>query len=165
MTNTNPKKTTPKRGVRIDRGFCNNNPPATKRKLFATPKPKKKKDPPEWRLQAAVVSEFHKWQDQGWQFEFAGDMNAGKRNGARALLCGLKAGETDVRIYLPRARLKMIELKTIKGKLSQDQIDRHAKLRALGFEIETVYAKTSEDAVEQCRLLLAHWLAEGETLQ
>lgn len=111
------------------------------------------------------MSEFHKWQDGGWQFEFAGDMNAGKRNGARALLCGLKAGETDLRIYLPRAKLAMIELKTSKGKLSADQIKRHAELRALGFEIETVYAKTPDEAAEQCRVLLSNWLVEGVTRQ
>lgn len=128
------------------------------RNLFKTPKSKKPKATPEWRLQAAVVSEFHRWQDRGFEFEFAGDMNAGKRNGARAILCGLKAGETDLRLYLPGATLKMIELKTGTGKLNEDQKKRHAKLRALGFEIETVYAKTPEEAVKKCGTLLNGWL-------
>jgi len=135
------------------------------RKLFATPKPKTKKERPEWRLQAAVVSDFHRLQDGGLEFEFAGDMNAGKRNGSRAKLTGLKAGETDLRLYLSRARLKMIELKTATGVLSQVQKDRHAALRALGFEIEVVYAKTPEDAVAQCGKLLKDWIVEGETMQ
>ena len=131
------------------------------RSLFRTTKPPKKKYPPEWRLQAAVVSEFHKWQDGGWDFEFAGDFNAGKRNGSRALLCGLKAGEADIRVYLPRGKLAMIELKAHGGKLHKDQKTRHASLRALGFVVEVVKADTSEDAVEQCRTLLEGWLIEG----
>lgn len=157
MTISNPNFDTPTPGVRIDRGVCNKNP----RALFKTPKPKKKKPAPEWRLQAAVVSEFHKFQDGGWKFEFAGDMNAGKRGANRAKICGVKAGETDIRIYLPNATLKMIELKTAKGELSQDQIDRHAALRALGFEIEVVYGKTPEDAAAQCVKLLGGWLIDG----
>jgi hypothetical protein len=140
--------------------------PTKPRSLFRAPKPAKpKKERPEWRLQTSVVSEFHKWQDGGWDFEFAGDMNAGKRNGARALLTGLKAGETDIRIYLNRARLKMIELKTKTGKLSKPQKERHAKLRKLGFQIEVVYAKTPESAAEQCVELLKGWLLEGVTKQ
>jgi len=91
-------------------------------------------------------------------FEFAGDMNAGKRAGNRAKICGLKAGETDIRIYLPRGVLKMIELKTAKGVLSDDQIKRHEKLRALGFEIVVVYAKTPEEAAAICAKLLGNWL-------
>lgn len=148
-------------GVRLDRVDCNKKV----RVLFKTPKPKKKKDPPEWRLQAAVVSAFHKLQDEGKNFEFAGDMNAGKRNGARALLCGLKAGETDIRVYLPNATLKMIELKTSKGVLSEDQIKRHEKLMALGFEIQIVKAKTNEEVVEKCTKLLADWMVDGVTKQ
>jgi hypothetical protein len=161
MTITNPNLDTPKKGKRIDRAITTKTP----RRLFSTKKPKVKKDPPEWRLQAEVVSAFHKMQDAGERFEFAGDMNAGKRNGARALLCGLKAGETDIRIYLPVARLKMIELKTLHGELSQDQIDRHEDLIELGFEIETVYAKTPKEAAVKCTNLLKHWIVEGETMQ
>lgn len=107
-----------------------------------------------------MVSDFHKCQDMGWEFEFAGDMNAGKRNGARAKLTGLKAGETDLRIYLPGAVLKMIELKTGKGKLNEDQKKRHKLLRALGFEIVTVWSSSEEDAAFQCRKLLAGWIKE-----
>lgn len=131
------------------------------RKLFKVKKDRKPKAKPEWKLQAAVVSDFHKWQDAGWPFEFAGDMNAGKRNGARAKITGLTAGEPDIRLYFANARLKMIELKTEKGRLSEAQIDRHQKLEALGFEVVTVYAKTEDDAVDQCSNLLVGWFAEG----
>jgi hypothetical protein len=131
------------------------------RPLFKTPKPKKPKRVPEWRLQASVVSEFHKWQDGGWKFEFAGDMNAGKRNGGRAIVTGLKAGEPDLRLYMTGGVLKSIELKNEDYKLSEDQIDRHGKLEALGFEVVTVYAATKESAVAQCAKLLGGWLVDG----
>lgn len=140
-------------------------PQQQQRRLFKTPKPRVPKPAPEWRLQAAVVSEFHKYQDGGWKFEFAGDMNAGKRNGSRAKLTGLKAGEADLRLYMPRGVLKMIELKTAKGVLSQEQKDRHAALRALGFQIETVYAKTPDEAAAKCGKLLGDWIIDGITKQ
>lgn len=108
-----------------------------------------------------MVSDFHKAQDLGMRFEFAGDMNAGKRNGSRAKLCGLKAGETDLRLYLPGGRLKMIELKAHGGKLSADQKERHKKLRAMGFEIVTVQADYPEEAVDECRTLLMEWTTNG----
>jgi hypothetical protein len=133
----------------------------TPRTLFRSPKPPKPRKVPEWKLQAAVVSDFHKWQDAGWPFEFAGDFNAGKRNGGRAKLTGLKAGEPDIRIYLGGAKLKMIEMKTGVGKLSKEQKERHNKLDALDFEIATVFANDESDAVNQCQKLLVGWLADG----
>lgn len=136
-----------------------------KRSLFKTKKPRKPRRVPEWRLQAGVVSEFHKWQDGGWKFEFAGDMNAGKRGANRAKICGVKAGETDLRLYFPFAVLKMIELKADKGELSEDQVKRHAKLRDLGFEIHTVTASTVDDAKAQCIDLLEGWLIASVTKQ
>lgn len=124
------------------------------RTLFKTPKPRTKKPPPEWKLQAAVVSDWHKCQDMGWRFEFAGDMNAGKRNGLRAKLTGLKAGETDLRIYAPGARLGMIELKTARGVLNAAQKERHDALTGLGFKIHVVKAATESEAVTKCRAIL-----------
>lgn len=131
-----------------------------KRLLFKPKTPRQPKPKPEWKLQAAVVSDFHKCQDVGWRFEFAGDMGAGKRNGSRAKLTGLKAGEPDIRVYLPMARLKMIELKTGKGVLSKEQKDRHKLLRALGFEIVTVWSSSEECVTAQCRKLLMGWIRE-----
>lgn len=128
--------------------------PEKTRLLFKPKKPRKPKPKPEWKLQAAVVSDFHKCQDMGWEFEFAGDMNSGKRNGARAKLTGLKAGEADIRIYLPGAKLGMIEMKNAKGELSEDQIKRHAKLEALGFKVHVVQASTEEEAASKCRKIL-----------
>lgn len=127
---------------------------STKRPLFTTPKPRKPKPKPEWKLQAAVVSDFHKCQDAGWEFEFEGDMAAGKRNGARAKLTGLKAGSPDLRIFLPGARLGLIEMKGAKTPVSEDQIKRHAALEALGFKVHVVRASTEVEAASKCRTIL-----------
>lgn len=129
------------------------------RPLFKTPKPRVAKPKPEWKLQAAVVSDFHKCQDMGWDFEFAGDMNAGKRNGTRAKLTGLKAGEADIRIYLPGARLGMIEMKGA-SKVSKAQVERHAKLERLGFKIHVVKAATETEAASKCRAILKGMLLQ-----
>lgn len=131
---------------------------AKPRKLFKPKKTRKPKPKPEWKLQAAVVSDFHKMQDVGWQFEFAADMNAGKRNGARGKVTGLTAGEPDLRLYFANATLKMIELKTGKGVLSDVQKERHAKLRDLGFEVVTVWSSSEECVVAQCRKLVVGWM-------
>jgi hypothetical protein len=73
---------------------------------------------PEWRLQAAVVSDWHKLQDDGWEFEFAGDMSGVKTtNPGRAKLTGLKAGEPDLRVYLKSGKLALLELKAENGRL------------------------------------------------
>lgn len=103
------------------------------------------------------MSDFHKAQDEGMAFEFAGDTNTGKRNPTRAKLTGVKAGETDLRLYMPHGRLKMIELKAHGGSLSTEQRLRHKKLQSLGFEIETVKADYPEEAVAKCRALLDMW--------
>jgi hypothetical protein len=130
-----------------------------RRNLFAAPKPKEDLDRPEWRVQAEAVSFLHKLQDEGYNFEFAGDMNGEIRNGTRAKLTGVKAGETDLRFYFPGAVFKMIELKRPDGRLSNAQKIRHVALRALGFEIEVVFAEV-EDVVEKIRPIVMRWIEE-----
>lgn len=131
-----------------------------RRNLFAAPKPKEDRDRPEWRVQAEAVSFLHKLQDEGYNFEFAGDMNGEIRNGTRAKLTGVKAGETDLRFYFPGGVFKMIELKrTSDGRLSKAQEKRHAALRALGFEIEVVFAEV-EDVEEKIRPIVMRWIEE-----
>lgn len=49
------------------------------------------------------------------------------------------AGIPDRMVLLPGGRLRFVELKTETGKLSKVQIAVHAKLRALGFQVDTLY--------------------------
>lgn len=132
-----------------------------RRRLFADPKPKEDRERPEWRVQAEIVSYLHKLQDMGKRFEFAGDFNAGKRNATRAKLTGLKAGETDLRFYFPGGLFKMLELKRPDGRLSKEQKDRHTKLRALGFEVEVLFADV-DNAAEKVAPIIERWLMESK---
>jgi hypothetical protein len=110
---------------------------------------------PEWRLQAAVVSDWHKMQDDGWEFEFAGDMGGVKTtNPGRAKLTGLKAGEPDLRVYLKSGKLALLELKAENGSLSRAQIDRHARLEALGHKVVVIQADEEDAMVTACRAFL-----------
>jgi hypothetical protein len=88
---------------------------------------------------------------------FAADQNEGRRSprdGARRKAMGMTAGEPDLRIYLPGGRVLFVELKAKRGHLSPAQEWRQEQLRALGHRVETVYAKTPADAVDQVLGLL-----------
>ena len=89
---------------------------------------------------------------------FAADMSGlyirtpAGRKAAKA--AGRVPGEPDLRIYLPGGKLVLIELKAANGRLSPDQKDRHATLRALGFAVHVVKAQTPADAVQQVDAIL-----------
>jgi hypothetical protein len=136
--------------------------PPERQKLFSDPKPDEEHDPPEWRIQAEIISDLHKLQDEGWDFEVEGDMNAGKRNPMKAKLTGIKAGASDIRLFFPGGVLKMIEVKDGTGRLSDAQKEYHPRLRELGFEIVVVRAKTGEEAVRQVRKHMTRWRREVE---
>jgi hypothetical protein len=140
----------------------NNNKP---RKLFKTPaKPSASDDRvPEWLMQAAVISDCHKWQDAGWNFVVAGDQNGMHTSASqaqRAKVTGMTT-ETDLRYYLGHGVLRMIELKHLDGRLSKEQIARHEQFCTLGHPVEVVYADSEASAVIQCGNLLGGWLADG----
>lgn len=138
--------------------------PKLQKALFRTVKEPEPYVIPEWKLQAVVVSDWHKRQDRGERFEFAGDMNGvalSPSQAGKAKLTGMTAGEADLRVYLPVNRFKMIELKNEKGVLTKAQKIRHPKLRALGFEIVVVKVSTEEDAIYECGKILDRWIAES----
>lgn len=132
----------------------------TSRRLFADKKPKQDQDQPEWRIQAEIISDLHKLQDAGWDFEVEGDMNAGKRNPMKAKVTGIKAGASDIRLFFPGAVLKMIEVKDGDGRLTDAQKKYHPRLRELGFEIVVVKAKTGKEAVKQVIVHMERWAEE-----
>lgn len=116
---------------------------------------------PEWRLQAGIISAFHKLEAAGWPFTCAGDQNAERRGiGAqvKAKVTGMTAGEPDIRCYLPNGRIGLIELKAKDGRVSPEQRDRHRRLKELGHDVITIVATTVEDAVGHATVLLKAWL-------
>jgi hypothetical protein len=93
-------------------------------------------------------------------FTFAHDMNAGKRSartGGRAKLMGMRAGEPDLRFYLPRGKLGLIEYKTLKGRVSPEQKDRHKMLSKYGHHVHIIRASCPNDAIEQTKIILRSW--------
>lgn len=101
-------------------------------------------------MQAEIISTFHKLEKEGWPFTCAGDMNAEKRSigqRAKAKVTGMTAGEPDIRVYLAKGKIGLIELKRIDdGTLSDEQEARHERLNELGHNVVVLYAKDNEDA-------------------
>lgn len=68
-----------------------------------------------------------------------------KRTAAKLKMLGMESGEPDLRIYLDGGRVLFVELKRKKGQLSHNQKKRIESLRALGHNVEVIYAKTPLD--------------------
>ena len=110
--------------------------------------------PPEWLLQAAMVAEFNKMEDDGWPLTVAGDMNAGKRSFAAAVQAkamGMKTGEPDVRVYASDRRLFLIEIKMPSGRVSDGQDKRHDRLAELGHKVHVAFLGTEAGARQYAR--------------
>jgi len=119
--------------------------------------------PEEWELQSAQVRALRAMPEYGDRFLLAGDMNAERRGPkarAKAVATGMTAGEPDVRIYVGGGRLFLIENKVGKGRLTPDQVARHASLRRLGFKVEVVRATSTTDAAVQAVALVKAWLSD-----
>lgn len=116
---------------------------------------------PEWRLQAAQVRRLRNMPEHGRQFLIAGDQNAarrGPRAAVEAKATGMTPGEPDLRVYGSGGRLLLIENKTLKGRLSPEQRDRHAALAALGHVVVVIRAATEADAADQAEAIVRGWL-------
>jgi hypothetical protein len=134
--------------------------PTTRRAWFAPKEEPKEHRIPEWRLQAACVSEFHKLQDAGHDFLLAGDMGGlqtSKSQAGIAKLTGLEQGEPDLRLYFPGPFLGLIEYKAKGGRLNAAQITRHDRLRGYGFDVRVVKADTPEEAVRLSLAIYREW--------
>lgn len=135
--------------------------PITKKRVRFTTKKPKPTSRKEWQLQAAIIAKFHELEAAGWQFTCAGDQNAARRGlhaAAIAKVTGMTAGEPDLRIVLPEGRIGWIELKASKGRLSSEQIARHARYAELGHHVHVLQAVTEQEAVEGAVKLLAAML-------
>jgi len=97
----------------------------------------------------------------GGRFTFAADQNGlrtSRAQASKAKAGGMRAGEPDIRIYLPDGRVRFIELKRVGGTVSRAQKDRHAALRALGFKVDVVFAACPGEGVDAVAAIL---VAEG----
>lgn len=131
----------------------------------------------EWRLQAEAVRQLRTLPEYCGEaidvtqnavsgvaaFTLAADFNAGKRDAAKAKATGVTAGEADLRIYGAGGRLMLIEYKNAEGRLSADQVKRHALLRALGYRVEVIKATTPEECAAASVALVRGWLADNKS--
>lgn len=121
------------------------------------------KDAPvlEWVLQAEQVRQLKAMPEFGKQFLILGGMEAGRRGKQeqmKAKATGLTAGHPDLTVFLPGARIAMIENKAEKGRLSWEQVERHAALKQLGHVVEVVRASTPDEAAAKAVGLVRGWL-------
>lgn len=119
----------------------------------------------EWRLQAAAVRALRNHPSFGQTFTLAGDMNSARRGPQaqmQAKATGLAPGEPDLRLYIAGGRLCSIEYKAARGRLSPEQVARHALLARLGFTVAVVKAATEAEATEKTLALLAGWLPAND---
>jgi hypothetical protein len=104
-------------------------------------------------IQSYIVSKLRDWQDEEpGVFEFEAGMegiNLTHRAAMKAKALGMGNGFTDLKFYLPRGRMGLIELKRHKGTMTGSQKERHPKLAMLGFTVYVVKAKTPADGLSQ----------------
>jgi hypothetical protein len=73
-------------------------------------------------------------------------MYTSKRTASKAKMLGMESGWPDIHIIEPDF---YVELKTMKGRLSDNQKEMHSKLRSLSKIVYVVKAKTPEDGLKQ----------------
>jgi hypothetical protein len=115
--------------------------------------------------QAAQVRALRALPEYGRRFLLAGDMNSAKRGPraqADAVATGLTPGEADLRIYIAGGKLRMIENKVGKGRLSPAQVERHTSLARLGHHVEVVRFTSTHEAASQAVSLVRRWLADND---
>lgn len=119
----------------------------------------------EWELQAEQVRQLKAMPEYGKRFLLIGGMEAGRRGKSeqvKAKATGLTAGHPDLTIFLPGGRVAMIENKAENGRLSAEQKERHAALKAIGHIVEVVKAETKTAAASAAVELVKGWLAEDD---
>ncbi len=119
----------------------------------------------EWEMQAEQVRRLKALPEYGKKFLFIGGMEAGRRGKmeqVKAKATGLTAGHPDLTIFLQNAKIAMIENKAANGRLSPEQKERHASLKAIGHVVEVVKAATKDDAASQAVGLVLRWIADND---
>jgi hypothetical protein len=110
-------------------------------------------------IQSYIVMKLRDWQAiEPGLFEFEAGMEGIKlsiRAATKAKALGMGNGFTDLKFYLSRGRMCLIELKRKGGKgVSDNQIARHEALAMLGFTVYVVKAKTPQAGWEQVLAIL-----------
>ncbi|MBY3434841.1 VRR-NUC domain-containing protein [Rhizobium laguerreae] len=119
----------------------------------------------EWEMQSEQCRRLKAMPEYGKRFLLIGGMEAGRRGKqeqVKAKATGLTAGHPDLTIFLPSGKIAMIENKAANGRLSPEQKDRHAALKAIGHTVEVVKASSKDEAAKAAVALVVGWLAEND---
>ncbi|MGO8211854.1 VRR-NUC domain-containing protein [Rhizobium ruizarguesonis] len=117
----------------------------------------------EWLLQAEQVRQLRALPEYGKSFLLVGGMEAGRRGAQEQVkmkATGLTAGQPDLTIFLPNGRVAMIENKNAEGRLSPEQKERHAALKAIGHTVKVIKTGDKDDAASQAVALVKSWIAD-----
>ncbi len=80
-----------------------------------------------------------------------------KRQQVAAKLHGMRAGRPDIEIFLNDGRTMFIELKTLKGRLTDKQKQVHQELGGLGHDVRTIYALDAVSAIKSLHKILCEY--------
>lgn len=99
-------------------------------------------------------------------FTLAADQNGsgirGHNSAVKLKAAGMAAGEPDLRIYFFGGRLALMEFKGERGKLEDSQKERFPLLRALGFTVEIIAAKSEDESAAKAVAMVRGWLAAND---
>ena len=118
--------------------------------------------PLEWEMQAAQCRALKAHHEYGKRFLFAGGLEGvktSKRTATISKATGMMAGHPDLTIFIFGGYVDFVENKTMTGRLSPEQKERHALLSAMGFAVQVIRANSCEDAVAQILAFLDERLA------
>lgn len=122
-------------------------------------------------LQAAAVKQLKRMPQYVFRaedcrpgtFTLAADQNGSGFRGRNAAVklkaAGMAAGEPDLRCYFYGGVLRGLEFKGELGSLTESQERRFPLLRALGFPVDVIEAKTEDEAAAKAVALMMGWLA------
>lgn len=108
--------------------------------------------PLEWEMQAAQCRALKAHADYGKLFVFAGGLEGvktSKRTATISKATGMTAGHPDLTLFIAGGHAAFVENKTMTGRLSPEQKERHALLTAMGFTVQVIRANSCADAVAQ----------------
>lgn len=113
-----------------------------------------KRDPadPDLKWSELLIHAYIVQQARKEGYLLIGGAEQGQRSmasGARLKACGMAAGNPDLTFYLVGGKSAYVELKTLSGKLSKDQIHHHEEMKKRGHSVKVIYASCPADGWEQ----------------
>ena len=107
-------------------------------------------------IEEKIQKQLVKWL-QAKRVAFSVGLEGAKRHPAeqaRMKAMGMQSGHPDITLYLPHGKTIFIELKTLKGRVSDNQKERHETLKKLGFDVHVLKAEDGGVAIDIVQAIL-----------